>query len=104
MSYSEIEKEVFRKAVRELTFTPFIKLPVVCASSSENKLGRKEYDMVADNSEYVNERKRYQRLLFTFLLPPKKEKTSENKNDNDELQLTVSQLVAKALTFFRFHL
>ena len=81
MSYTGIEKEVFRKTIRELTFTPFIKLPVIYESSSENKLGRKEYDGITDNSEYVNERKRHERLLETLL---------KNK---DTKKVPISQLI-----------
>lgn len=67
MSYTELEKEIFRKTFRELTFTPFIRLPVVFESSSENKLGREEYNQIRDNSYYVNERKRHIRIIKTFL-------------------------------------
>ena len=67
MSYTELEKEIFRKTFRELTFTPFIRLPIVFESSSENKLGREEYDQIRDNSYYVNERKRHARIIKTLL-------------------------------------
>ena len=67
MLNTEIDKEVFRKAVRELTFTPFISLPVLYESSTENKLGKYEYDKNKGSSDYVNERKRHTRLLTTLL-------------------------------------
>ena len=74
MFCTKIEKEIFRKTVRELTFIPCIKPPVIYESSSENKMGRKEYDLLKGNSEYVNERKRYERLLKVLL--------SDNVEDN----------------------
>lgn len=65
---SAIEKEIFRKSVREITFTPCITLPVVYDSTSENKLGRAEFDILKDNSKYISERKRHERLLKTLLI------------------------------------
>lgn len=81
MRYTDVEKEVFRKAIRELTFTPFITLPVLYGSSTENKLGKDEYDKIKDNRDYVNERKRHTRLLTTLL-----------KDVTDD-ELPISQLI-----------
>lgn len=79
MSYTELEKEIFRKTFRELTFTPFIRPPVLYESSSENKLGREEYDDITDNSQYVNERKRYIRLISILLKEKDTEKSPLSK-------------------------
>ena len=62
-----IEKKLFWQAIRELTFTPAISLPVLYESSAENKVGRKYYDEIkAENTQYIIESKRHKRLFKVF--------------------------------------
>ncbi len=61
------EKEFFQRLIRDLTFTPSIRLPELYESSTENIMGREEYEkyisMCHTSEEYMNGNRRFKRLL-----------------------------------------